>query len=164
MKNNRFIFSLLFLGGFFLLPLFVHAQVSNTTLQGVGDFKGFVGVAVNILNQFAVMLIGVAVFIIIWGLFRYIVKIGQGDTEGGREGLRFVTYGVIGVFIMISFWGFVNLIRNTFYLNSPTTSLGAPSSTGGDTGTVKIDNSIPPNTFCPGAGAPSPDNPSGCYE
>lgn len=52
---------------------------------------------------------------IIWGVFRYIAS---GDEEEKRaEGKKFVIYGIVGLFIMVSIWGLVNLLKGTLHLN-----------------------------------------------
>lgn len=110
-------FTSIFLFSLFLsVPTALGQGIPNTTLRGVGDFKGFVNVAINIFSQFTALLIGLGVFVIIWGLFLYITK--TNDPEKRQEGMRFVAYGIFGVFIMISFWGFVNILKNTFVLPS----------------------------------------------
>lgn len=97
--------------------LVVPVALAQDTLAGVDNFNDFVDVAVNIINQLAGFLVGLAVFIIIWGVFVYITK--ADEAEKRKEGMRFVIYGVLGVFVMVSMWGFVNILRNTLELPGP---------------------------------------------
>lgn len=106
--------------GTFLSPLLVNAQ----TLQGVRDFKGLVAVVLNVLEKAAAFLVGLAVFIIIYGIFKYITK--AADPEARKEGLRFVAYGVVGVFVMISMWGLVRVLVNTFYFSGSGLPISSP--------------------------------------
>jgi hypothetical protein len=39
--------------------------------------------------------------------------------EKRESGRQTVIYGVIGLFAMISIWGFVNILNTTFRLNKP---------------------------------------------
>ena len=115
------------------------AEAGNTTLEGVGNFKGFVAVAINLFNQLAILLIGLAVFVVIYGIFRYIRE--ADDPEKRTEGMRFVAYGILGVFIMISFWGLVSIIRNTFILPNSGGSYGSGQSSQ-ETRSQTIDNCV----------------------
>jgi len=61
-------------------------------------------------------IMALTVLVIVWGIFRYIAS---GDEEEKREeGKKFVVYGIIGLFIMVSIWGLVNLLRGTFQLSA----------------------------------------------
>jgi hypothetical protein len=138
----------------FLFPLLAGAQ----TLQGVRDFKGFVAVAIGVLGRFAVFLVGLAVFIIISGVFKYITK--AADPEARREGLRFIAYGVIGVFVMVSMWGLVRVLTNTFYFSG--SNLPAPASQG--TTQNNSGSADTTNNFCLNSHTPTPDDPDGCWQ
>jgi hypothetical protein len=98
--------------GSFLSPLLAFAQsgaVVRTTDDVLTIIKGFVGQATPII-------IGLAVFVIIFGVFRYVV---QADNEEARKsGQKFIFWGVIGVFVMISIWGLVNILVNTLPLDT----------------------------------------------
>lgn len=191
--RKKILLSSLSLPLFFYLAPLASAQVPNTTLRGVGDFKGFVEVAINIFSQFVVFLIGLAVFIIVWGIFKYIRKVD--DPKERTNGMRFVAWGILGVFIMISFWGLVNIIGRTFILpgvNFGGGGGGQPSN--GDTrsnfvescvasgrgrylceldyekanpDSVPVDYNtdvLPPEILCPNSHAPSTSSSDGCYE
>lgn len=105
--------------------MFLFERVHAQTLQGVRDFKGFVSVVLGVLEKAAAFLVGLAVFIIIYGIFKYITR--AADPEARKEGLRFVAYGVVGVFIMISMWGLVRVLVNTFYFSGSGLPISAPT-------------------------------------
>ena len=79
-----------------------------------GNFQQLVGCVVStILNPLVVLLIGVAVLVLVWGIVKYI---GSGaDATKRKEGGALVAYGIFGIFVMVSIWGFVNLLTNTFF-------------------------------------------------
>ncbi len=66
-----------------------------------------------IANAIIPFLIGLTVVIVIWGIFKYISS--AGDTEKVAEGRKAVMYGIIALFLMLSFWGFVLIIRNSLF-------------------------------------------------
>lgn len=70
----------------------------------------------GILENLIPFIIGLTVFAILWGIFNYIV---HGDEEEKRaEGKQFVLYGIIGLFLMVSVWGLVNILVGTFRLEN----------------------------------------------
>ena len=70
------------------------------------------GRARGVLDALIPFIIGLAIFVILWGIFTYITK--AADEEKRAEAKRFIIYGLLGVFFMISIWGFVTILINTF--------------------------------------------------
>lgn len=82
-----------------------------TTPESVNDiFKGFS--EGNIMGMFpAIILAGVVTFLA--GVVAYVTA---GDDEEKKAGGRqVILYGLIVLFIMISAWGFVGLLHNSFF-------------------------------------------------
>src|SRR3989344_8184898 len=65
-----------------------------------------------VINTIVPFLVGFAVLIIIWGVFNYIS--GAGDEEKRAQAKQYIVWGVVGVFIMLSVWGLVNVLVNSF--------------------------------------------------
>lgn len=82
------------------------------------------------IDTYLVPLIFTLAFIVfLWGVFQYFIA-GGADEEKREKGKKFVAYGLVGFFVMISVWGLVNLLVSTFGFNKATPSLprfGAPS-------------------------------------
>lgn len=71
---------------------------------------------VDVFKSWGVALISIAVFVIIFGVFRYI---NAGDDPARRlEAGKLLMWGIISVFAMLTFWGFVRLVANTFFSGS----------------------------------------------
>ncbi len=108
------------------LQLFVATLYGLTFLPvspvfaAVTTFSGLLDVARGILDKIVPFIIGLAVFVIIWGIFNYITH--AADEEKRADARQYIIYGVIGVFIMLSVWGLVNILLNTFNLDN---SLGS---------------------------------------
>jgi len=81
-----------------------------------------------LLNTIVPFIVGLAVFVIIWGVFQYVTR--AGDEEKRAEAKLFVVWGVVFVFIMVSIWGLVNILVNTFELRKSPVPVGSvfPSS------------------------------------
>ncbi len=72
------------------------------------------------MDKVVVLLMAAAVVYVVWGAFQMISS--ETKRESGRDT---VIYGIIGLFVMISIWGFVNILQRTFnlqgsYVNPPT--------------------------------------------
>lgn len=83
----------------------------NTPIITIG---GFIGQMTVVLNTIAPFIIGLAVLVILWGIFGYIGH--AGEEEKRAEARQFVVWGIIGVFFMLSIWGFVNVLDRSFKL------------------------------------------------
>lgn len=59
------------------------------------------------------LIIALATITFIWGIWKYYFI---SDTDK-KEALQYVLYGTIGFFVMLSFWGLVAILRNTFDLD-----------------------------------------------
>ena len=64
-----------------------------------------------------------AVLYIVYACVRYFVMGKEGD-EGRKEAGMKILWGIVGLFIIVSLWGLVNLLVNTF----PTTNQLPPNS------------------------------------
>lgn len=87
--------------------------------DGGGSITSFGGLLnrVNlVLNTIVPFLVGIAVFIVIWGVFKYIAS--AAEEEKRTEARAFIVWGVVGIFAMVSVWGFVNIMVNSFDLST----------------------------------------------
>ena len=96
----------------FFSPLVALAQGSAP----VTSVDSALEVAKALITQVTPFIIGLGVFVILFGVFRYVV---QADNEEARKsGQKFIFWGVIGVFVMISIWGLVNILVGTVPLDT----------------------------------------------
>ena len=119
MKSKTFLLAALFLGSIFIPTVPVFAVVT-TVPQLLTKIE-------EILNVIIPFIIGLAVFTIIWGIFTYITK--AGEEEKRSEAKLYIVWGIIAVFCMLSIWGFVNILINSFGIpiNPPTSYPIAPT-------------------------------------
>ena len=93
------------------------AEGHDCTSAGGGKIKTFEGVLgriTSLVNSVIPFIVGLTVFVIIWGIFLYVAK--AGEEEKRAQARQFILWGVIGVFFMLSIWGFVNILLNSFDL------------------------------------------------
>jgi heme/copper-type cytochrome/quinol oxidase subunit 4 len=83
-------------------------------------FKDFVGSGssglIGIINTVVVPIIFALAFIVfLWGVVNYYFL--SGDDEGKRsEGHQFILWGIIGMVVLVSVWGLVNMLLSTLGL------------------------------------------------
>ena len=70
----------------------------------------------DFLSQAVIILISLAVVFFLYGILKYISR--GDDEESQKKGKNIMIYGIIGLFVMISFWGIVNILINTFELDT----------------------------------------------
>jgi len=100
---------LVFFGTFLLTPMLAFAQIRD--VQGLGQ------VIIDIINNVLVPLIFALSFLVfVWGIFQYFIA-GGSNQEKREEGQKLIMYGIVGFFLMVAVWGFVNILLNTFQLN-----------------------------------------------
>lgn len=94
------------------------------------------------LNIILVLFMGVAVVIFVYYVIKYFILPNADRSEAGS----YVLYSVIGFFVILSFWGLVNVLQNTFGLqnenNKPSSwasfsNLFPGGSTGGGGGSTR---------------------------
>lgn len=90
-----------------LLPMLAAAQ---TVASLFGNF-------IDLINRFLIpALFAVAGLVFLWGVFKYITA--GGDEEKRAEGQKLIIWGLVGLAIMVGFWGLVNAIVGFFGLQT----------------------------------------------
>ncbi len=80
---------------------------------GSGE-SGIIG-AINTIAVPTILALAFAVFV--WGVVSHFFL--NGDDEGKRgEGRQFIFWGILGMMMLFSVWGFVNLLLDTLCLGS----------------------------------------------
>ena len=110
------------------------AAVSAQALSPLTNVNQVVTRFTSLINTLTVILITLAVAWIILNVVRYLII--KGPEERKEGGLR-ILYGVIGLFVIISIWGLVSILQNSFGTSN------TARSTVGQNDTVDT-NSIPP--------------------
>ncbi len=76
-------------------------------------FSGYVNGIIGLLNTVVVPVIFALAFAaFVWGVVKYLFIHGN-DEAKRAEGRLFILWGVIGMAVLFSVWGFVNLLLST---------------------------------------------------
>jgi hypothetical protein len=71
-------------------------------------FKELVGNAVDILQSFILLSLGLGLIYFMWGVTKYLLSY---DNEKARtESVKTITYGLIALFVMVAVWGLVKVL------------------------------------------------------
>ena len=90
-----------------LAPSFALAQTAGQ----ITDADTLVAKLVGIGNTLTQLLVAFAVIWIIYNVVRYIVK---ADSDDRKPIGNAILWGIVGLFVILSIWGLVNILRNTF--------------------------------------------------
>lgn len=115
-------------------------QNQSAAIQNINGLVGTIG---SIFDTVVYLLIGLAIVYIVFNIVQYVVK--GADPAGKAKALGGAAYGIIGLAIILSIWGLVGILLDTFDTgdNVPSKSLpsanfiGGSSSSGGQSGSVR---------------------------
>ena len=97
-----------------LLPVVAFAQ-STGIASGTFDQSSSLGKLLqgflSFLNYLVPILVSVAVAWLIWGILQYVLKADDEEERGKAKST--IVYGVVGIVIMVSVYGLVNLVQSS---------------------------------------------------
>ena len=71
--------------------------------------------ATDVLNDATVILCHVVVVVVFYGVVNALLSSGA---EGKKDGIKIALFGVVAVAVMVSIWGIIRLLQNTFSVTS----------------------------------------------
>ncbi len=99
-----------FLAGVLMLPAMTYAET---------DFFTIIDKLQSILNRIVPFLIAVMVVLFVWGVVQYSTA---ADEEKQEKARKFIISSLIGLFIVVSFWGLIKLLDKTLGLDANDTT------------------------------------------
>lgn len=95
-----------------------YPDVSNTgesSCSQIQTFADLLQCGTNaVITPLIYLISAVALLVFLWGVFQYIKEAGNDAKRA--EASKMILYGLIGLFVMVSVWGLVYVIKNTFPL------------------------------------------------
>lgn len=91
----------IFIGLVLVSPSLVLAADAFSIAGKIGEWLGFI----------IPILITLAVVWFIWGVITYVIT---GDEEKKKKATGMIIGGLIGLFVIVAFWGIIRLVTNTF--------------------------------------------------
>ena len=95
---------------FGFVPLLALAAQATT-------FFSILGVIEALLNWVLPILITVAVVYFVWSVIQYTLSTDEKVKEKAKSG---IISGLIGIFVIVSFWGIIGIVQNTFGVGNST--------------------------------------------
>lgn len=86
-----------------MLPLFAAAAAT---------FEDILDTVRSLVDSIIPLFMVVAVAIFLWGIVKYITA--SGDEEKAKSARGYIIYGLIGLFVMVAFWGIIKIVAETF--------------------------------------------------
>lgn len=83
----------------------------------ITDFKSLIELIITgILDPLLFLIMGLSVLYFFWGVSLYVLH--AGDESKRTEGRQVMLYGIIALTVMVSIWGLVKILTDTFGLES----------------------------------------------
>ncbi|MHB8660721.1 MAG: hypothetical protein ACYC75_02165 [Minisyncoccota bacterium] len=119
----RFIVRSAVLLGAFTLPTLAFALqiswsigISSGNSCGASSICEIASTILYLINSVLVpLLFAVSFLVFLYGVFKQYI-LSRGDAEAVAQGHTLILWGIIGFVVMISLWGLVNVVANTFGL------------------------------------------------
>ncbi len=91
----------------FATVVFLPESAQAVSIGGIAE------IVANIVRMAIAIVIGLAVLGFLLGVYKYFFS--GGYAEGIEEGRKYMIYGIIGLFVMVSIWGLVGILSDTFF-------------------------------------------------
>lgn len=88
------------------LALMAPLTAAAATLEDI------IGTIRNLVDTIIPLFMVIAVAVFLWGIIRYITS--AGDEEKQKAARGYIIYGLIGIFVMVAFWGIITVVASTF--------------------------------------------------
>lgn len=94
-----------------LIAFAIPAIASAQALAPITNVNNLSTRVLGIGNMFTYVLVALAVIYIVWNVVQYFIKPNGEDRKAA--GMN-ILWGIVGLFIIVSIWGLVNILTNTF--------------------------------------------------
>lgn len=91
------------------------AVLALPALASAASVYDLLALANNVLNASIAILITAAIVGVFYGVVKALFSSGA---EGKKDGIKIALYGVVAVAVMVSIWGIIRLLQNTFSVTS----------------------------------------------
>lgn len=116
---TSFLIILMFVAVVFPLPVEA-ACVAGSAQAPSGppdDFKDVVCYVTNFIGLLTPLLVAISLLVFFWGIARFILA--AGDEKKVEEGKKLLIWGTIGLFVIASLWGIIQILSGSLFGPSP---------------------------------------------
>lgn len=79
---------------------------------------GILDIIADLINIATPIVVALALLYFFWGLANYILN--ANNEEEKKKGRTIMIWGILALFIMVSVWGIINVVRDTFDIQDNT--------------------------------------------
>ena len=87
-----------------------------TVFAAATSFDALVTQLLNYIKLLVPFIIALAMLVFLWGIFKLVFA--GGSDKDVTEGTKFMTWGIVSLFVMVSVWGLVNVLVRSFRLDN----------------------------------------------
>lgn len=96
----------------FALSIATLVTAAAPAMAGAVTLGHTVGVLSDIINGLIPVVLAITVLIFFWGLAMYLWD--AGNSESKSKGIQIMIMGVLSLFVMVSIWGIIGVLQQTF--------------------------------------------------
>ena len=74
------------------------------------NFSDLIDVFMELIQAALPVIAALALLVFLWGLVRFIFRV-SGDEKAVDEGKNLMKWGLIALFILVSFWGIIEIVH-----------------------------------------------------
>lgn len=100
--------------GLVSVPAVTFADVNNAINTPIGNI---ISTLVGWLNYIVPALVTIAVVYFIWGVIQFMTS---SDEEAKKTGRTKIINGLIGLFVIVAFWGIISVVKGSFGIGNTT--------------------------------------------
>lgn len=106
---------------FYTLALFAFpALAAAQTFGNDGNLKGYLKSIIDFINGYIIpLIIAAAILFFIWGMFKFFI-LGGDDEEKRASGKQLMIWAIVGLILMLSLQGIVNILADAVGLTGGT--------------------------------------------
>lgn len=101
----------------FVVPALASAQVSAPGTVNPGYITSIISTIKDLLDLALPVIIAAAVVYFIYGIAKYVLAGDEAAKEAAKDK---IVYGIIGLVVMVSVWGIVNIVIKTLGITDTT--------------------------------------------
>jgi uncharacterized membrane protein YidH (DUF202 family) len=87
-------------------------------------FGGTLNIIGGFVSSLIPLLLSIAVLLFFWGLVKYIAQ--AADESAKEEGKRLMIWGMIAIFVMVSFWSIIGYVQGSLGISGFVNTGSAP--------------------------------------
>ena len=86
--------------------------IPSITFAFPGDLSGVIGIVIGITDILVPILTSLSFLVFGYGVAKFILS--AGDSKAVKDGRDFMIYGILALFVLVSYWGIIQFLSDQF--------------------------------------------------